>query len=178
MRLCLLLARVKIRLDPRLGSHLCSVCPKCDYLDQAIKSSIKKYNLIPERRHQCLISALFLKLAQDLIINQIKRINSWIPNPSRLLEFTKLFYQLLIDSSYLVLMDEYLLDSYLDSVRVVVQKENPWSGHFLGFHHRLQIRQQAHVLRHVGGQYLQQCTLIAVRMTGCISYFYFKHTAL
>lgn len=39
--------------------------------------------------------------------------------------------------------------TYLYSICVVIQKEDSWTGHFLGFHHGLQISQQTHMLGHI-----------------------------
>ena len=47
-------------------------------------------------------------------------------------------------------------NSYLDSVSVIVEKENSGSGNFLRLHHRLQVGQQAHVFRHISGQNLKK----------------------
>lgn len=46
--------------------------------------------------------------------------------------------------------------SYLHPVCVVVQQQDSRAGYFLGFHHRLQISQQAHVFGHVSCQYLEE----------------------
>ena len=41
---------------------------------------------------------------------------------------------------------------HLDPVIVVVQEQHPATSNLLGLHHRLEVRQQTHVLAHVGGQ--------------------------
>ena len=46
----------------------------------------------------------------------------------------------------------------LDAVRVVVEEQDAGAGHFLRLHHRLEVGQKAHVLRHVGGQNLMALT--------------------
>ena len=56
--------------------------------------------------------------------------------------------------SFIVVNKEQESFANLYSVGIVVKKQDPTARHLFGLHHCLEVRQQTHVLRHVGREHL------------------------